>query len=173
MCGTSRLVYGTIVELSDQILRAAFRLRTRGLDRPSGRQARLLRPGSYVPRETAKFPEATCGVSQHVGRSVDPISWRRRFWAELRKPQAARHVMGVVPAVHPIYPRPAPCVIDVVLSSSSAILPTNHCRSVFARAYAEVRFVVETNLMTRFVSSDEFKAAARLVGTAGREDRAP
>lgn len=43
----------------------------------------------------------------------------------------------------------------------------NRCRFVFARAYAEVRFVLETNLMKRFVSSDGFKAAARLAGTDG------
>lgn len=44
---------------------------------------------------------------------------------------------------------------------------------MFARAYAEVRFVLETNLMTRFVSSDGFKAAVRLADTAFRGDTTP
>lgn len=37
--------------------------------------------------------------------------------------------------------------------------PPKHGRFVFARAYAEVWYVLETNLMTRFVSSEGFEAA--------------
>eukprot|EP00903_Cladosiphon_okamuranus_P019877 g18270.t1 len=74
----------------------------------------------------------------------------------------------------------APQEVNLSLEDKSAILRIREAgragfealddrekRFVFARAYAEVRFVVETNLMTRFVSSDGFKAAARLAGTAG------
>lgn len=39
-------------------------------------------------------------------------------------------------------------------------------RLVFAHAYAEVRHVVETNLMARFVSSEGFKAAAQPADTS-------
>ena len=39
-------------------------------------------------------------------------------------------------------------------------------RLVFADAYAEVRHVIETNLMARFVSSEGFKAAVQPAGTS-------
>ena len=42
-----------------------------------------------------------------------------------------------------------------------------HCRFVFAHAYAEVRYIVEANLMKKFVASAGFKAAALLTGTTG------
>lgn len=42
---------------------------------------------------------------------------------------------------------------------SSVADSPKHCRFVFARAYAEVRYMLETNLMLKFVSSEGFKVA--------------
>ena len=46
-----------------------------------------------------------------------------------------------------------------------SLVPQSTRRFVFAHAYAEVRYVLESNLMTRFLSSDGFKEAARRAGT--------
>lgn len=34
-------------------------------------------------------------------------------------------------------------------------------RLVFARAYAEIRFILESNLMLKFISTDEFDQALK------------
>ena len=63
-----------------------------------------------------------------------------------------------------------PSTLDIMSSGfpriSRVIFPTTPLRFIFALAYAEVRYILEANLMKRFVSSEGFKVAARLAMTS-------